>query len=261
MKTVLITGATAGIGYEMAKQYRAQGWRVLFCGRRLDRLERIERELDPKSIGLAKFFCIDVTHSDEFTQVKHWLAAHEGGLDLVVANAGFSLSGRFEDLNENDYRRQFDVNFYGVMNSIRPFLSELKKSKGQIAIIGSGNSYLAIYGASPYCSSKFAVRAFAECLRMEMAEKGVSVTLVCPGFVDTEIHRVDNSGVFHPEGPHPAAIPKWIQASAQSAAASIMRGISRRKAEVWVTFHVKFAILLELLLKPVSRIIRNRIRA
>lgn len=258
MKTVFITGATSGIGKELAHQYRALGWRVLFCGRRADRLTQLEKVLDPTGSILAKGFQIDVTKPEEFEQVGEWIDTNGGALDLVIANAGFAVSGRFDSLTNIDYARQFSVNFYGVMNSIRPFLARLRKTRGQIAIIGSGNSYLAIPASSPYCASKFAVRAFSECLRMELAKDGVSVTLVVPGFVKTEIHQVDNHGVYHPENAA-EGVPPWLKATAAQAAHATRRGIKRRKPEVWITFHVRVAIILELFLRPFSRWARSKI--
>ena len=257
MKTVFITGATSGIGQEMAREYHAAGWRVLFCGRREDRLREFESELETISAGRAKGFLIDVVKESDFAVVGEYLTQAGGSLDLIIANAGFGVAGKFERLAHADYVRQFDTNVYGVMNSFRPFISEIKKSRGQFVIIGSGNGYISLGGSSPYCMSKFAVRAFSDALGFEMRKYGVAVTLVCPGFVESEIRHVNNRGELVADSADP--VPKWIQVPAKKAAREAIRGIAKRKAEVWVTGHVKLFILLELLLPGVSRWVKARV--
>jgi NAD(P)-dependent dehydrogenase (short-subunit alcohol dehydrogenase family) len=166
-----------------------------------------------------------------------------GRLDVVVANAGFGVVGPVESLSIDDYRRQFETNVFGVLRTIRATLADLKASRGRLAIIGSVSGHVATPGSSPYAMSKFAVRALAEALGHEVARAGVAVTLVSPGFVASEIRRVDNTGVFRPESPEP--IPAWLIMPVERAARQIVRGIARRRREIVVTGHGKLAVFMQ----------------
>jgi short-subunit dehydrogenase len=166
-----------------------------------------------------------------------------GGIDVAVANAGFGVVGPVERLKLDDYHRQFETNVFGVLRAIHATLPELKARRGRLAIIGSVSGHLATPGSSPYAMSKFAVRALAEALGHEVARDGVSVTLVSPGFVESEIRQVDNAGMLRAEAPEP--IPGWIVVSADRAARSIVRGIARRRREVVVTPLGKVAVFFQ----------------
>ena len=165
-----------------------------------------------------------------------------GALDVVVANAGFGVVGPVALLTLDHYRRQFETNVFGVLRTIYAALPDVRRRRGRIAIIGSVNGHIATPGSSPYAMSKFAVRALAEALGHELAKTGASVTLVSPGFVASEIRRVDNDGVLRAETPDP--VPKLLIMSADRAARQIVRAIARRRREVVVTGHGKVAVFL-----------------
>jgi len=171
-------------------------------------------------------------------------AAHErfGPVDIVVANAGFGVVGPFALLTLDDYRRQFETNVFGVLRTIYAALPDVRRRRGRIAIIGSVSGHIATPGSSPYAMSKFAVRALAESLGHELAPSGVSVTLVSPGFVASEIRRVDNQGVLRAETPD--TVPKFLIMSTDRAARQIVRAIARRRREVVVTGHGKAFVFL-----------------
>ncbi len=258
MKNIFVTGATSGIGLALVRAYHREGACVYFCGRRQDRLLAIEQELNQIRPGSAKGFCVDVTQENDFIPVLDHFNSKKTRLDLVVANAGFGVFGNFENLTNSDYQRQFETNVFGVMNSIRPFLGHLKASQGQVAIVGSGNSYIALPTVSPYCMSKFAVRAFADSLRGELHSSKVAVTLVCPGFVESEIRHLDHDGKLDPNKKD--EIPSWLVVSADRAAEELMRGLKKRKAELWITGHIKPIIMLEMLLPGLMRWVKNRVQ-
>jgi short-subunit dehydrogenase len=166
-----------------------------------------------------------------------------GRLDVVIANAGFGVVGPVERLTLDDYRRQFETNVYGVLRTIHATLEDLKASRGRLVIVGSVAGYVATPGSSPYSMSKFAVRALAEALGHELAPAGVSVTLVSPGYVDSEIRRVDNTGRFQGEAPEP--VPAWLLVPTATAARQIVRAIARRRREIVITGHGKLAVFVQ----------------
>jgi len=166
-----------------------------------------------------------------------------GRLDVVIANAGFGVVGPVERLTLDDYRRQFETNIFGVLRTVHATLADLKASRGRLAVIGSVAGYVATPGSSPYSMSKFAIRALAEALGHEVAPAGVSVTLVSPGYVDSEIRRVDNAGRFQAAAPEP--VPAWLLVPTPRAARQIVRAVARRRREIVVTGHGKVAVFMQ----------------
>jgi NAD(P)-dependent dehydrogenase (short-subunit alcohol dehydrogenase family) len=185
----------------------------------------------------------DVTVDGDLERATAEARAAFGRIDVVVANAGFGVVGPVERLGLDDYRRQFETNVFGVLRTVHATLADLKASRGRLAIIGSVSGHLATPGSSPYAMSKFAVRALAEALGHELAPAGVAVTLVSPGFVESEIRRVDNEGVLRAQAPEP--IPAWLVVPVERAARTIVRAVARRRREIVVTGHGKVAVWLQ----------------
>jgi NAD(P)-dependent dehydrogenase (short-subunit alcohol dehydrogenase family) len=165
-----------------------------------------------------------------------------GGLDVVVANAGFGVVGRVDALDASDFRRQFDTNVFGVLHTVLAALPELERTNGRLVLMGSVSGHVSFPETAPYSMSKFAVRALADALEVEMRPRGVSVTLASPGFVESEIRSVDNAGALHAEEKDP--IPPWLVMPAATAARRIVSAVARRRREVVVTFHGKLAVWL-----------------
>jgi short-subunit dehydrogenase len=162
---------------------------------------------------------------------------------VVVANAGFSVVGPFERLVLDDYRRQFETNVFGVLRTAAATRADLERSRGRFVVIGSVTGHVAVAGSSAYAMSKFAVRAFSESFGHEMRARHVSVTLISPGYVESEIAKVDNQGVFHPEARNP--VPSMLRMPADKAARQIVDAVARRRAEVVITGHGKAAVFLQ----------------
>jgi short-subunit dehydrogenase len=161
---------------------------------------------------------------------------------IVIANAGFGVVGNAANLELADYRRQFETNVFGVVRTLHEVLPALRSTRGRFVIMGSVAGYLSASGSSPYTMSKFAVRALAEALHGELRSAGVSCTLISPGFVDSDIRRVDNLGEFHAHAKDP--IPAWLRMKTDDAARIMARGILRGKKEVIVTTHAKVAVFM-----------------
>lgn len=231
-QVAFITGASSGIGAALARELARQGGDVALAARRMDRLEALAVEVRALGRRALALRC-DVTRDGDLEQAVARTVAELGRLDVLVANAGFGVMGRLEKLTLDDYRRQLETNVFGVLRTIYAGLDALKASRGRLVIIGSVTGHVALAGASPYAMSKFAVRGLAQSLRFELAPAGVAVTLVSPGFVDSEIHQIDNRGARHPEARHPA--PAFARMRADRAARQIVRAVARRRREVIVT--------------------------
>lgn len=241
MSTVLITGASSGIGAALARAHARRGDSVVLLARRVDRLEALAKEIAHPSIEV-EVCAADVTREGDVARIIEALSARGVGVDRVYANAGFGVAGTLQNLSLADYRRQFETNVFGLLATIYETLPALRVSCGQLVLIGSVAGHVAAPGASAYSASKFAVRALAESLRGDLASDGITVTLVSPGFVDSDIRRTNNRGELREGAPDP--IPAWLRVPTDRAVRAILRGVDRRQAEVVVTGHGKLIVFL-----------------
>jgi short-subunit dehydrogenase len=240
-RVVLVTGASAGIGEALAREAARRGADVALLARRADRLEALAAEIRNLGRRALPLPC-DVTANGDLEAAVARTRSELGRIDVVVANAGFGVHGKVARHTLDDYRRQFETNVFGVLRTVLATLDELKASRGVLAIVGSVSGYVAVPGTSAYSMSKAAVHALADCLYHELRRDGVGVTLVVPGFVDSEIRLVDSQGVLHPDAPDP--IPSWVRMPTERAARQILRAVARRRREVVITGHGKLFVLL-----------------
>lgn len=238
-KTVFITGASSGIGAGLAREYARRGYRLALFARRLDLLETLAVELRAAGAQVSVHQG-DVTRDGDVARALDELAAGGTAIDVLYANAGFGVAGSVQCLTLDDYRRQFETNVFGMLRTVKESLPALRASRGQLVLVGSVAGHAASPGMSAYSMSKFAVRALAETLHADLAPEGISVTLVSPGFVDSDIRRTSNTGIVHRDAPDP--IPAWLRVGTARAAREIVRGVSRRRAEIVVTGHGKVIV-------------------
>ncbi len=241
-RVVLITGASAGIGAALAREFALQGAKLVLLARRVDRLAEIAIEIDPARERVLTIAC-DVNKAEDLEHAVKIARQHFGRIDVVIANAGWSLKGNLQELNINDYQRLWDTNVFGVLRTIYATLDDLKHSRGKLAIVSSVKSYLSLAGDSPYSMSKFALRALAESLAQELAPEGISVTHICPAYVATEIRQIDNQGIWREDLPDPIS-PKLMM-SADVAAKQIIKAIDRGQKEVILSNYGKLIVLLK----------------
>jgi len=240
-KVVFITGASAGIGEAMAREFASQGAAVSLAARRIERLEALRDELAAAGTRAIAVPC-DVTSDESVTEAVARTRSELGRVDVVVANAGFGVAGRVERLSVDDFRRQFDTNVYGVLRTLYAALPDLKQNRGQFVLIGSISGFLSSPSTAPYAMSKFAVRALGDALWAELARDGVAVTSIHPGYVTSEIRRVDNRGTLRPDARDP--VPAWLQMPAATAARQIVQAVARRKRQRIVTGHGRLLVCL-----------------
>lgn len=236
-QVVWITGATAGLGRAMAHEFARRGADVALSGRRAERLAEVAREVEGFGRRALAVPC-DVTREEEVAAAVTTVVEGLGRLDVAVANAGFGVMGRVENLSLEDWRRQFDTNFFGAVAVARHSLAELRRTKGRLALVGSVSGLIALPRSGPYTASKFALRALAMTLTQELHGTGVSCTLLNPGFVATEIGQVDNAGVY--DGARRDPRPQGLMWTADEAARVMVQAITRRKREYTFTAHGKF---------------------
>ncbi len=218
MRTILITGASSGIGASLALHYARKGARLILGGRHAGRLE--QTAILCRETGAEVHTQIVDMRADNIAH--QWIAGMDKRfpIDLVIANAG--ISGGTSGLSPEEFSTQareiFDVNVTGVLNTIGPILPRMVARKaGQIAIISSLAGFAGYPGAPAYSASKAAIRVYGEALRERFKKDRVKVNVVCPGFIKTPMTDVN-----------PYAMPFLMEAG--NAAARIAQGLDKDRA-------------------------------
>jgi short-subunit dehydrogenase len=215
---ILITGASSGLGRALAEIYAAPGVWLSLQGRDSVRLNQVAASTR------AKGAVVGVTVGDvtDAASMATWIARCEQQqpIDLVIANAGISGGTAGGGESDAQVRAIFDINLTGVMNTVQPVIPLLKKcGSGQIAIMSSLASFRGFAAAPAYCASKAAVRVYGEGLREELSRYGVSVSVICPGFIKTPMTDANR-------------FPMPLIMSAKRAARIIKKGLGRKKARI-----------------------------
>ncbi len=240
-KTVLITGASSGIGESLAHVFADEGARLALTARRLDRLETIREALTGKGAEVLAIQC-DVTDRAALDAAVAQTAESFGGIDVAIANAGFGVTGSFQKLSTNDFRRQFETNYFGLIDTIYAVLPYLQASKGRLVLLSSVAGRIGSPWNAPYASSKFAVTGLAESIYYDLLRDGVSVTSIEPGYVESDIRMTDNEGRFRTEWKDP--VPQWLVVRRDPAARAIVKAIYKRKPQAIITGHGKVFVWL-----------------
>ncbi|HET7696884.1 MAG TPA: SDR family NAD(P)-dependent oxidoreductase [Vicinamibacterales bacterium] len=258
-KSVLITGASSGIGAELAWQLAQAGAHLTLTARRTPLLEAVAQRIGAAGHPAPLVVQCDVTRDGEVDRAAAEAVRRWGTLDVAIANAGFGVVGALPDLTVDDYRRQFETNVFGVLRTIYATLPAIEQARGNVVILGSVAGWISAPNGSPYAMSKFAVRALADAITPELALRGVTVTLISPGFVASDIRRVDNQGALHADAAEP--IPAWLVMPTAKAAARSLRAVARGKREIIVTGHGRILVAIERFLPFLSRAVKRRLAA
>jgi NADP-dependent 3-hydroxy acid dehydrogenase YdfG len=185
--TAVVTGASSGIGQEIAKQLAWEGWRVLAVARRAERLQELAGQRDGRIIPCA----CDITTDDAPAAVFKAAENHFQGLDLLVNNAGVSWVSKLAEMPDNRLDAILNLNVRALMRMCResvPLLSS--SSRGQIINVSSVAAHVPMESLSAYCASKAAVNMFSRVLAKELAEQGIRVNVLSPTGTDTELFSV-----------------------------------------------------------------------
>ncbi len=228
--SILITGASSGIGAALALEYAAPGITLSLCGRDSDRLEQTAAAC--RAAGAAvDTQLVDVTDRGA---VRDWIERRDADspLDLAIANAGISGGARGGGESEAQIRRIFAVNVDGVINTVLPAVDAMAaRRRGQIALMSSLSAFRGLPGAPAYSASKALVKNWGEALRGRLARDGIEVSVICPGFV---ISRMTAKNPYH--------MPMLM--SADKSARIIRRGLARNRARIAFPFPIYFIIWL-----------------
>lgn len=240
---VLVTGASSGIGRELARQLAASSARVLVTARRQAELESLVQEVQlasgrrPTDIG---FVAGDLTDADFRVQLLRQVQDRWGRLDALINNAGVGAMGRFQDSSPDTLRQVMEINFFAPVELVRLALPLLQRGQQPIIVnISSVLGHRAVPLKSEYCASKFALHGWSDALRAELAPLGIDLTLVSPSTTDSDffVHAVqDSTG------------KNWKAsgaASVKQVAAATLRAMQRGSHEVILTLGGKSLVMLD----------------
>lgn len=239
---VWITGASSGIGRELALEFARQGAIVAVSARRMNLLEALVNEIESAG-GKAKAVFCDILDEVSIKNCVNQIIDSFGKLDVAVANAGFGVFGKMEDLTQEEWQRQFQGNVIGLALTAKYALPHLKQTKGRLALVGSVGAYLPNPYVGAYGASKAAVNSIGLTFQVELKDTGVSCTTLHPGFVQSEIARIDNEGVWNPDLKDPR--PENLMWPTDKAAGVMIKAILKRKRNYVFTGHGRIAVALQ----------------
>jgi short-subunit dehydrogenase len=229
-RTVVITGASSGIGLAAAHGFAQAGSRVVVAARRKDRLDALVAQLKAGGREAVAVAC-DVTVAAQVAALFEETHRAFGPVDILVNNAGVGLTGNVEDLTPDLLRQVLELNLVAPLACIRAALPDLKARGGLVMNVSSVLGKRALPGMGGYCASKFALEALSESLRAEVAHHGVAVTVICPGQTQSEFRDrlLVAPGTVRSEVGTPQAM------SAEEVAEAMVQAARKRTREVVLT--------------------------
>jgi NAD(P)-dependent dehydrogenase (short-subunit alcohol dehydrogenase family) len=184
MSTILVTGASSGMGKETAKRLLRDGHTVYVAARRLEQMQ------DLQAMG-AIALKMDITQEDDIAAAVQTITAGHGGVDVLINNAGFGMYGSVEETSIADARYQFEVNLFGMARLTQLLLPAMrKKGAGKIVNLSSMGGKIYTPLGAWYHATKHAIEGWSDCLRIELAPFGIDVVIIEPGIIATEFGNV-----------------------------------------------------------------------
>jgi NAD(P)-dependent dehydrogenase (short-subunit alcohol dehydrogenase family) len=188
-KTVLITGATDGLGRAAALLLAQRGYRVFAAGRSAEKRAQLDTLSHEQSLPLETVE-LDVCDDASVQRAVAYVLGKTGGIDVLFNNAGVNYTAAVEDLRMEDWRRQFETNFFGVLRVTQAVVPHMRERRhGRILMMSSVSGFVTAPTQGAYSSSKFALEAMSNALRLELYPFGVHVVLIEPGYIVTGIQQ------------------------------------------------------------------------
>lgn len=241
-KTVIITGASSGIGRSCAEQFAARGANLVLGARQYVTLCEIAQDLENRYSVKAIAVQCDVSNEEDCRELIAQTNKIFGGVDVLINNAGISMRALFKDLDLQVLKNLMDVNFWGAVYCTKYALPALLKSKGSVVGVSSIAGYRGLPGRTGYSASKFALNGFLESLRVENMKTGLHVMVASPGFTASNIRNVAlvKDGTAQGE----TSMDEGKMMSSDEVAQIIVKGVEQRKRSLVMTSQGKLTVFL-----------------
>lgn len=238
-KTVIITGASSGIGKACAIAFGKRGANIVISGRNKENLEQAAQELQKTG---AQILAVtgDVSNEEDCKLLIEKTIEQFGGIDILINNAGISMRALFKDLQLDVIRKVMDINFWGTVYCTKYALPYLLKTKGSVVGISSIAGYNGLPGRTGYSASKFAMQGFLDALRIENLKTGLHVLVACPGYTASNVRNAALVADGSSQGESPRDEEKMM--SAEEVAEEIVRAVEKRKRTIVLTGQGKLAV-------------------
>ncbi|SFI51893.1 MULTISPECIES: SDR family oxidoreductase [unclassified Bacillus (in: firmicutes)] len=226
-KVIVITGASSGIGEELAMQAAERGAIPVLIARTEEKLRALKQKIETTYHISCHYYVLDISNEEEVELVFTQVLQDIGSIDILVNNAGFGVFKMFVDASVQEVKDMFDVNVFGLVactKAVLPYMIE--RNSGHIVNIASLAGKIATPKSSAYAATKHAVLGFTNSLRMELANTNVTVTAINPGPIDTNFHTIaDESGTYVKSVERYILKPNYV-------AQQIVKAIETKKREV-----------------------------
>jgi short-subunit dehydrogenase len=239
-KVVVVTGGTDGIGKGLVDTLLAQGAKVATCGRHHDKLYKLQR--DYASFPLHTVVA-DVSNENDCRHFIESTLKVFGGIDILVNNAGISMRSLFKHAEIDVIRRVMDINFFGAVYCTKFAIDSLIQRKGTIVGISSIAGYRGLPGRSGYSASKFALQGWLESIKTQLAEDGVHVMWVSPGFTTSNIRNAALNDKGQQQGESPMNENNMM--SAEECSRHILNAIRKKRRSLVMTFTGKETVFMQ----------------
>ncbi|YCH42411.1 SDR family oxidoreductase [Olivibacter sp. SA151] len=239
-KTIIITGASSGIGLALAREMAKRGANLVLAARKYVALCQIAQDLEKEFHVQAVAIQCDVANEESCKQLVAQALLTFKKIDVLINNAGLSMRALFKDLDLSVLHNLMNVNFWGTVYCTKYALPALLESKGSVVAVSSIAGYRGLPGRTGYSASKFAMNGFMESLRVENLKTGLHVMLACPGFTASNIRNtaLNKDGVQFGE----TSMEEEKMMTAEEVATLIANGIAARKRTLIMTTQGKLAV-------------------
>ncbi len=237
----LITGASAGIGHELARQLAGRAVAIVLVARRRERLEQLRDELRNRNAQLlVHTHAVDLCDKLQIDELIGWLSENKIDIDFLINNAGLGDMGLFAASDPQRNERILSVNVVALTTLTRALLPQMiSRKRGAILNVSSSAGFLPIPGFAVYAATKAYVTSFSEALRMELRDAGVTVSALCPGPVDTEFQEVAKR-----PGGQPESGPEFVHVSVERVVCAALAAIEADRPLVIPGFVMKLGMFL-----------------
>jgi short-subunit dehydrogenase len=239
-KVVVVTGGTEGIGRALVTALIAHGAKVATCSRNHDKLYQLQSEYPS---AFLHTMVADVSNENDCRRFIETTVKTFGGIDILINNAGISMRALIKETSLDTIRKVMDINFYGTVYCTKYALEAITRQKGIIVGVSSIAGYRGLPGRSGYSASKFAMQGWLEAIKTELADEGVHVMWVCPGFTSSNIRNaaLNKDAQSHGETP----MDETSLMTAEECAFRILRAVEKRKRTLVLTFTGKRTVFMQ----------------